>query len=58
MDNDTAARVRTGADVRARRDIDVHAVSRIEADSFVPASGAVAFMKGELDAMRKYAPKK
>lgn len=29
-----------------------------EADSFVPAAGAVAFMKGELDAMRKYAPKK
>jgi len=29
-----------------------------EADSFVPAADAVAFMKGELDAMRKYAPKK
>lgn len=28
------------------------------ADSFVPASGAVAFMNGELDSMRKYAPKK
>lgn len=29
-----------------------------QSDSFVPASGAVAFMKGELDSMRKYAPKK
>ena len=29
-----------------------------EAGSFVPATGAAAFMKGELDAMRKYAPKK
>jgi tripartite-type tricarboxylate transporter receptor subunit TctC len=29
-----------------------------EAGSFVPAAGAAAFMKGELDAMRKYAPKK
>ena len=29
-----------------------------DADSFVPASGAIAFMKGELNAMRKYAPKK
>ncbi len=29
-----------------------------DADSFVPATGAAAFMKGELDAMRKYAPKK
>ena len=28
-----------------------------EADSFVPAAGASAFLKGELDAMRKYAPK-
>jgi tripartite-type tricarboxylate transporter receptor subunit TctC len=29
-----------------------------DAASFVPAAGAAAFMKGELDAMRKYAPKK
>lgn len=29
-----------------------------DANSFVPAAGAAAFMKGELDAMRKYAPKK
>ncbi|MBI3937036.1 MAG: tripartite tricarboxylate transporter substrate binding protein [Betaproteobacteria bacterium] len=29
-----------------------------EEDSFIPASGAVAFMKRELDVMRKYAPKK
>lgn len=29
-----------------------------EAGSFVPAASAAAFMKGELDAMRKYAPKK
>lgn len=29
-----------------------------DADSFVPAAKATAFMKGELDAMRKYAPKK
>lgn len=28
-----------------------------DADSFVPAAAAAAFMKGELDAMRKYAPK-
>lgn len=28
-----------------------------DADSFVPAASAAAFMKGELDAMRKYAPK-
>ncbi|MBI4206550.1 MAG: tripartite tricarboxylate transporter substrate binding protein, partial [Betaproteobacteria bacterium] len=26
--------------------------------SFIPAAGAVAFMKGELETMRKYAPKK
>lgn len=29
-----------------------------EESSFIPASGAVAFMKKELDIMRKYAPKK
>jgi len=29
-----------------------------QSDSFVPAAKAVAFMKGELDAMRKYGPKK
>jgi len=29
-----------------------------EEDSFIPASGAAAFMKKELDIMRKYAPKK
>lgn len=29
-----------------------------EEDSFIPASGAVGFMKKELDTMRKYAPKK
>lgn len=29
-----------------------------EADSFVPADKATAFMNGELDSMRKYAPKK
>jgi len=29
-----------------------------DANSFVPAAKAAAFMKGELDAMRKYAPKK
>lgn len=29
-----------------------------DANSFVPAASAAAFMKGELDAMRKYAPKK
>jgi tripartite-type tricarboxylate transporter receptor subunit TctC len=29
-----------------------------EEESFIPASGAAAFMKKELDTMRKYAPKK
>jgi tripartite-type tricarboxylate transporter receptor subunit TctC len=29
-----------------------------EEESFIPAAGAAAFMKKELDIMRKYAPKK
>jgi tripartite-type tricarboxylate transporter receptor subunit TctC len=58
-----AARVRTVSDALAK----VAATSEYRAwlkeqyaeeDSFIAAAGAVAFMKKELDTMRKYAPKK
>src|SRR5205085_2817708 len=35
IDNDTTARVNSGAEVHARQDIDVHALTRIEGDSFI-----------------------
>lgn len=51
--SDALAQVAAGADYKNwLRD------QYAEDDSFVPAAGALAFMKGELDVMRKYAPKK
>ena len=39
IDNDTTARINSGAVVRALQDIDVHAVTHIEGDSFVANFG-------------------
>src|SRR6185369_2871262 len=39
VDNDTTARINNGAQIRAKQDIDVHALTRVEGDSFVANVG-------------------